>query len=53
MVGVWGFRDKKRLMTFLIVLVLLSTFAVNLFFNRHSSVKVSAVEAATSIGVYW
>lgn len=53
MVGVWGFKGKKRLMSFLIVLVLLSTFAVNLFFNRHSAVTVSAVEAATSIGVYW
>jgi len=53
MAGVWSFKDKKRLMTFLIVLVLLSTFAVNLFLNRHSAVKVSAVEAATSIGVYW
>ena len=53
MAGVWSFKDKKRLTTFLIVLVLLSTFAANLFLNRHSSVKVSAVEAATSIGVYW
>ena len=53
MAGVWSFKDKKRLTTFLIVLVLLSTFAVNLFLNRHSAVKVSAVEAATSIGVYW
>ena len=48
-----GFKDKKRLMTSLIVLVLLSTFAVNLFLGRHSAVKVSAVEASTSIGVYW
>jgi hypothetical protein len=53
MAGVWSFKDKKRLTTFLIVLVLLSTSAANLFLNRHSSIKVSAVEAATSIGVYW
>jgi hypothetical protein len=53
MAGVWSFKDKKRLTTFLIVLVLLSTFAANLFLSRHSSVMVSAVEAATSIGVYW
>jgi hypothetical protein len=53
MAAVWNFKNKKRLTTFLIVVVLLSTFAVNLFLNRHWSVKVSAVEAATSIGVYW
>jgi hypothetical protein len=53
MAGVWSFEDKKRLTTFLMVLVLLSTFAANLLLNRRSSVKVSAVEAATSIGVYW
>ena len=53
MVGVWGFEDKKQLATSVIVVVLLSTFAVNLYLNRRSVVKVSAVEAATSIGVYW
>ncbi len=53
MVEGWVLKDKKRLTTFLIALVLLSTCASILFFNSHSSLRVSAVETAASLGVYW
>jgi hypothetical protein len=53
MAGLWGFKDKKRLTTFLIVLVLLSTCVVNLVLRDRSPLKVSVVEAAVTLGVYW
>ena len=49
----WNLKDRKRGTTFLVILVLLSTCAANLLLDRHSSYRVSAVEAATSLGVYW
>lgn len=53
MAGLWGFKDKKRLTTFLIVLVLLSACMVNLLFKNRSPLRISAVEAAVNLGVYW
>jgi hypothetical protein len=46
-------KDKKGLTAFSIIIVLLSIFSVNLLINRHSRMSASAVEAATSIGIYW
>jgi hypothetical protein len=53
MVSAWNLQDKKRMTSFLVVLVLLSTCAAIFYFNPHFSSRVSAVEAATSLGVYW
>ncbi len=53
MAGMWGFGNKKRLTTFLIALVLLSVCMVNLVLKNRSPLKVSAVEAAVTLGVYW
>ena len=38
---------------FLVILVLLSACLVNLLLKNRSSLKVSAVEAAVTLGVYW
>jgi hypothetical protein len=46
-------KDKKQLATVLAIAVILTISLARLFLEDSSSMKVSAVEVATTIGLYW